>query len=1704
MSFISYAQNLEDVMLYRALKTIEGGYYIDVGAQHPENDSITKAFYDRGWHGINIEPNADYFHLLQQERPRDLNLNLAISNHKGSVPYYQVPQTGMSTIRKHYANQYVEAGYETQFSRIPCTTLDEVCSQYEVGTVHFLSIDVEGAEKAVLQGFSFQKVRPWIVVIEANEPLSTKDISHNWERLIVTRGYTYVYYDGLNRYYLAEEKQELKRHFSTPPNIFDDYVKFSSVAARQSLTNERQQWEATKANLQQELNKAKVEVEHTHSDFEKVHQEQYQVSQELATIKKQLDQKNIEFNKARQQLKKTATERDNVKQKLELTLVERDTAREELGKTGAERDTVKQALDQTRLERENGERKILRLKRTLSDEQAQREDLTKRLEAVYASRSWRYTSPIRKTKLFLWPRIKKLLRPIAHITLWVMVRIGPSKRLGGRLLQGHPTFKARLRRLAGLTGPEAAGNPAPVVSQAPGQHKVLRVVLKPVMSRLNRMPRIHRLLRSFISKFPPLERRLAEAWREIQSADIILYVNRESGITSKSHRSREEEIESLDKVPVTSGLSLNNKKTIYYWINDTVKTRTNTGVQRLTRCLAGALMELEAKIVFVCWDVQKKALIRAKRAELEYLSAMNGPDFSKEFLSEYNETDSGTSLLHEQVSSEQLDGAWLLIPEVINKLTGGVTPVPAVIDYARAYHMKTAFVFYDAIPLKLKDYINGTTSHAEYMQYLAFADIVMPISRFSGEDLVGYLIKNQGFRPETLPAVKVLPLPAEICRMPRETDRMDNGGGIIILCLGTIEPRKNQLLLLQAFQRLSERFPDAPLKLIFSGNLHPKVAIAFREMVRKNRKITYLDYADDVRLADVYRQCSFTVFPSVEEGFGLPITESLWYGKPVICANFGSMAEIAKDGGCLAIDTRSVSEMEDALEKMTFDKELRDRLTAEAVSIPLKSWREYAVEILGALNSLDDPALKIKKIYYWVDHTCIYPTNSGIQRVVRGLARALQSTGIKLIPVRWDNATHSFYPPAEKEILHLASFNGPDPAGFSPFALSEDESDSWLVIPELTNYYGGPNLDEVIREAKNRNLHTAVIFFDALPYKLDKLYPVEATRAHAEYMKKLANFDLVIPISKASSIDLKDFLFKNADRLVNVDNKIEPLPLPGEFWEHPRVTTYQEPDTKTVRILSVGTLEPRKNHLTLLEAFDRITHGKNIDAELVLVGHCPNPEIEEKLKNYIEHNKRVHWLRHVDDTVLNEEYAKCHFTVYPSIEEGFGLPVLESLWYARPCICRNYGALAETAAGGGCLLVDTTSIVALEEAITEIAADKKARMKLGEEAVNRRLKTWDEYGREVLLKLSGKMNKRILTPALRPSSWSLEEEKQPLLSICISTYNRSRWLAVSLAMLMRWTEPYRDIVEVLVCDNTSTDNTGKVARAYTGRKNFRYHCNPANVGMLGNLKVTANLARGKYVWILGDDDLVKEGAVEAVIAGIRQHTDVSLVYLNYAYTRIADVDKVGDVDKFLRNSTPIVTPTPDRYAPIKEMAVNSENFFTAIYCLVFRRDRATKAYSQNTAGRPFSTLLTCIPTSYYVCHNMFEEMGLWIGQPSVVVNMNVSWVKYAPLWVLERIPELYDLAEEKGAAPDAMDKWREHNFPGVLHYLNELYFNDKENNIKYFSIDRLIQRTRHLPVFKENIKKFFEIYGKAYAAGKTAEQIPPEALIQKYNFDTIK
>jgi FkbM family methyltransferase len=237
MTFISYAQNFEDVMLWRALKHVENGFYIDVGANDPTLFSVTRAFYDRGWHGINVEPVSQFFDRLCSERSRDINLQMGAGASAGSFPFFDIPDSGLATSDAKVAEMHRKDGWEVREIEVPVLPLAKICNRHVTGDIHFLKIDVEGAERNVLLGMDFQKWRPWIVVVEATVPMSQRTAHESWEPLLLDADYAFVYFDGLNRYYVAAEHAQLKPAFSLPPNVFDGFV-LNTDQESKSRTNE--------------------------------------------------------------------------------------------------------------------------------------------------------------------------------------------------------------------------------------------------------------------------------------------------------------------------------------------------------------------------------------------------------------------------------------------------------------------------------------------------------------------------------------------------------------------------------------------------------------------------------------------------------------------------------------------------------------------------------------------------------------------------------------------------------------------------------------------------------------------------------------------------------------------------------------------------------------------------------------------------------------------------------------------------------------------------------------------------------------------------------------------------------------------------------------------------------------------------------------------------------------------------------------------------------------------------------------------------------------------------------------------------------------------------------------------------------------------------------------------------------------------------
>ena len=220
----SFAQNFEDVLLWRALGGIEHGFYVDVGAQHPVVDSVSKAFYDHGWRGIHVEPTPFYASLLREQRPDETVIQAAVSDAAGVLPFFEIPDTGLSTADREVAERHRASGYEVREISVPGITLADVLSISGARAVHWLKIDVEGYEAKVLEGWPDSGPQPWVVVVESTMPLSQAESHSGWEHRLLGLGYQFVYFDGLNRFYVSAEHDELVPAFTTGPNVFDGFA----------------------------------------------------------------------------------------------------------------------------------------------------------------------------------------------------------------------------------------------------------------------------------------------------------------------------------------------------------------------------------------------------------------------------------------------------------------------------------------------------------------------------------------------------------------------------------------------------------------------------------------------------------------------------------------------------------------------------------------------------------------------------------------------------------------------------------------------------------------------------------------------------------------------------------------------------------------------------------------------------------------------------------------------------------------------------------------------------------------------------------------------------------------------------------------------------------------------------------------------------------------------------------------------------------------------------------------------------------------------------------------------------------------------------------------------------------------------------------------------------------------------------------------
>ena len=221
---ISFAQNYEDVILWRALKRVTKGCYIDIGAWDPVVDSVSMFFYTQGWRGIHAEPNPFYAKKLREARPDEVVIEAAIGDGKRPTALFVIDDTGLTTSSKQFRDQHKQKGFNSKTIKVPTKTLASIFDEVGDNDIHWLKIDAEGMEEDVIRSWGNSPARPWVVVVESTLP-STRIETFYGVKELSERGYTFAYSDGLNNFYIHKLHSELLPSFKHGPNIFDGFIR---------------------------------------------------------------------------------------------------------------------------------------------------------------------------------------------------------------------------------------------------------------------------------------------------------------------------------------------------------------------------------------------------------------------------------------------------------------------------------------------------------------------------------------------------------------------------------------------------------------------------------------------------------------------------------------------------------------------------------------------------------------------------------------------------------------------------------------------------------------------------------------------------------------------------------------------------------------------------------------------------------------------------------------------------------------------------------------------------------------------------------------------------------------------------------------------------------------------------------------------------------------------------------------------------------------------------------------------------------------------------------------------------------------------------------------------------------------------------------------------------------------------------------------
>ncbi|MDN4018053.1 glycosyltransferase family 4 protein [Zwartia panacis] len=649
---------------------------------------------------------------------------------------------------------------------------------------------------------------------------------------------------------------------------------------------------------------------------------------------------------------------------------------------------------------------------------------------------------------------------------------------------------------------------------------------------------------------------------------------------------------------------------------------------------------------------------------------------------------------------------------------------------------KTVAILYDLIPLVQSEiYLESNPAYEKFyktkLEYLKRADAWLTISDSSSREAVEHLQLDQNKITNISGACDPVFVNTEISdSVLKSLQKRFEIAGKFVLYSGGADARKNLNRLISVYSQLPKELVKE-YQLVIAGKI-PEANIQALRLHAKScgvpdGRLVFTGGISDTDLCHLYNLCHIYVFPSLHEGFGLPVLEAMSCGAPVIASNTSSLPEVVGDADAL-FDPTSEQDILSKLTRVLTDKTFREKLIDQgAQNVKHYSWDACGKRALQALNNietqqnvddyadrqvrlveaiaelkpnltgdelmrcasmiaLNQPRPGLKKLFVDISELVTKDAATGVQRVTRSiLFQLIQNppAGYLVEPVYGTTAEIGY----RRANRFLEKYFNDD--GMKMFSVADDVIESspgdiflGLDLQHQVTRYQLPYLNGL----RSRGLAVYFVVYDLLPIQFPHFWPSGLGTVHADWLRILAKFDGSICISKAVANELIEWRTENVQKLsrpykigwfhlgADIDNSVPSVGVPENG-----LAVLAKLSTRPT-FLSVGTIEPRKAHQITLDAFE-ILWSQGVDVNLVLVGKQGwlVDEFVSRLESHPEKERRLFWLKGVSDEYLAKIYESATCLITSSVGEGFGLPLIEAAQHSKPIIARDLPVFKEVA-----------------------------------------------------------------------------------------------------------------------------------------------------------------------------------------------------------------------------------------------------------------------------------------------------------------------------------------------------------------------------------------------------------------------------------------